>query len=140
MPSANTANKKIIHFDDSLILVNGIKKILLSHFPEADIKTFTQHQVFTAYVFNCLDKGEPIDLIITDFMHPGPNGYELAKAIRDYEQNFDRRTAILLLTIYEQIPGILLGLKENVFDKYISLQEDEGILLEYICSVLYQDK
>ncbi len=140
MQSSHTANKKIIHFDDSLILVNGVKKILLSHFPEADIKTFTHHQFFTAHVFNCLEKGEPIDLIITDFMHPGPNGYELAKAIRDCEQNFNRHTAILLLTMYEPIPEILQGLKEKVFDKYISLKEEEGILLDYIRSILYQDK
>ncbi len=133
----NSENKRIIHFDTSINLVEGVKKIILKNFADVDVSTFTKHQDFTQAVFNCLDKGEKIDLIITNYMFGGHNCYELTKSIRDYELKYNKHTPILLFTLYQRNTEILLGLKEKIFDKYISLTEEEGILIDYIKSVLY---
>jgi len=132
-----TVNKRIIYFDTLFVLVEGVKKIMLKNFADVDISTFTKYQDFTQAVFSCLNKGEKIDLIITNYTYPDLNCYELTKTIREYEQHYNTHTPILLFTMYEQIPEILQGLKEKVFDKYISLNEEEGILIDYIKSALY---
>ena len=130
-------NKKIIYFDDSAILVKAVKEIIVKKFPDISIITFTEHDVFTQHVFDCLDMSETIDLIITDFLHPSPNCYELAKAIRSYEQKYYKRIPILVFTMVEPNTEIIKGLRENVFNKYLSLTIEEETLFDYIDSVLY---
>lgn len=113
--------KKIIHLDDHALFHMGLEQSCLNKlsFPVYQLQ-FTDSANCIQYVNNSISLGEPIDLIITDFNHPGLNGYEFAKAIRKFCRDASVYIPILLLTMAcldkEEISK---GMEEHVFDKYL---------------------
>lgn len=118
---------KIVHLDDHEILAKGIKESVIKSRPdvEFDYTDFRDADSAFKYISTGIKKDEAPDLIITDFIHRGMNGYEFAKKIRDFEKKNKRQPIpILLLTMVEASrPIIKKGLKEKVFNTYISLAE-----------------
>ena len=65
-----------------ILFGKAFKENIVDKFTNVSVNTFTEYNVFTLDVFNCLDTNETINLFITDFLYPVPSGFELAKAIK----------------------------------------------------------
>jgi CheY-like chemotaxis protein len=59
--------------------------------------------------------GRDFDLVITDFVHPGPDGLELAKRIRS--ENPNQAIAVVTGGINDEIEEALMNLKVPVFSR-----------------------
>ena len=78
----STWNIKIVHFDDHKLLTDGVGNWVRRKMPNISIISLNEYYAALDCVKNLFENREKIDLLITDFNHPGPNGYEFAKAIR----------------------------------------------------------
>lgn len=122
---------KIVHLDDHKLLVDGIKKYVIKSRPdiEFDYTDFRDSDSAFEYISACIKNGVAPDLIITDFIHIGVNGYEFAKMVRAFERkNKKAPLPILLLTLVNSSVTIIKrGLKEKKFNGYISLADHNTI-------------
>lgn len=110
----------ILHFDDHKIFLRGMESYFHKFFPNLAIEKFTNSQAALNYIKNSFRENIHLDLIITGFnQRPDLNGYEFAKAVREIESSANKRTHILLVSMYDvEFPLIKRGLEEKVFDKY----------------------
>ncbi len=69
---------------------------------------------------NAYHREGPFDLVLTDFVHPGPNGYELAKAIRT--ANPKQAIAVITAGVFETEGDELRLLGVPVVDKLAAMQ------------------
>jgi DNA-binding NarL/FixJ family response regulator len=114
--------KKIVYLDDHELFHKGLEQACLNKlaFPVHHVQ-FMDAASCIQYVNNSLSLKEPIDLIITDFNHPGLNGYEFAVAIRRLCLEASVHIPILLISMAGlDKEGIAKGMEEHVFDKYLS--------------------
>lgn len=125
---------KIIHIDNHQIISDAIRKLVKSKIPGCYYLCFTDTGAAFRYLVNSVEAGESPDLLMTDFSHPGLNGYEFAKAIRQLENLLDRKPIpILLLTMHTgKLPAITRGLKEKVFTNYLSLNTNAEEVVEFV--------
>jgi response regulator RpfG family c-di-GMP phosphodiesterase len=130
--------KKIIHLEDHELFGNGLWQSCLNKldFPVYHLQ-FTDAASCIQYVNNSLLLEAPIDLIITDFNHPGLTGYEFALAIRRLCLEASVHIPVLLLTMAgPDKEGIAKGLEEQIFDKYLcksSTSEDLIAAIVELC-------
>ena len=125
---------KIIHLDDHKLVTDSIRHWIVSNFSNVYYLSFNNtHQAFR-YLVNSIEKEEPIDLFITDYSHAGLNGYKFSKAIRQLEALLNREPVkILLLTMHgDTLPAIKRGLKEKVFNWYLSLNSNSTELIDKV--------
>ncbi len=54
------------------------------------------------------------DLMLLDIAMPGLNGFEVAAAIRDAEQNTDRRTLIVIMTAHSRSYSVSLNFHTGI--------------------------
>ena len=126
--------KRIIHLDDHRIIGEGIRTLIKAQVPDCYYLYFNKTGTAFRYLVNSIEAGNSPDLLITDFAHPGLNGYEFSKSIRQLEKLLNRKPMqILLLTIYSsKLPVISKGLKENVFTDYLSLNNSQERVVEFV--------
>lgn len=127
--------KKIIHLDDHEIFSTGLKQGCLNklNFPFLYLH-FTDSDNCLQYINNSILLGAPIDLLITDFNHPGLHGYEFALEVRRLCQEAFEYIPILLISMAGlDKEGILKGIEEHLFDKYLPKSSSSE---EIQCSIL----
>ena len=91
---------KIVYLDDHDIYTTAIKKYCIRpFFPNAVITEFKNGDEAFIYVANQLEKKIPIDLIITDIIHPGLNGDYFIELVRHLEKLQRRGSRIPLIVI-----------------------------------------
>jgi response regulator RpfG family c-di-GMP phosphodiesterase len=125
---------KIVHLDDHKIITDSIRNLVSSNVSNCDFVSFNDTDDAYSYLVKSINFEETIDVFITDFTHHGMNGYELAKSIRKVENKLNRKPIpIILLTMHDNsLSEIRIGLKEKVFDNYISLSADHHELIGLI--------
>lgn len=108
----------ILHLDDHLLYSNGVTNCILKKFPNAIFKCIQNGDQALEYVSNCIDNNKPIDLIITDFNHPGLNGLEFAYAVRKTEKISTKRIPILFITLVDN-KSLKINIEKIPFSKYL---------------------
>ena len=89
----------IVHLDDHQMFRDGVRFYLAKKFPNILIKDFPTNEGALNFIADCYREGKNIDLIITDFNHPGPNGLIFGKEVRKLQKRFSIKTPIMLLTM-----------------------------------------
>ena len=133
--------KNIIRLDDHQIVLDGFTNWCRRECPELRIRNYNDSDEVFSLIISSLFKDEKIDLFITDYAHPGLNGYEMCKAIRAVERAINRQQMpILLLTLYDKdtVP-IRKGLADGTFTGYCSLGEDIELLSKIITDLVSHD-
>jgi YesN/AraC family two-component response regulator len=62
--------------DDYILLAKGLQKMIKSVIPGCRFKHFQDGNVAYDYVSDCIKDNKKIDMVITDIIHPGMNGYD----------------------------------------------------------------
>lgn len=128
-----TKKKRIIHLDDHRIITDFVKNCLESEIKELTVIAYRDSDSALSAIENDFENNQTIDMIITDFSHPGLCGYDFAKAVRGIEIKHDKRTTILLFTLHGLGNTFIgKGLEEGIFDKYLSLSVGSDELIEYV--------
>jgi response regulator RpfG family c-di-GMP phosphodiesterase len=117
-----TKRLKIVHLDDHLLFQRAFMKCFDPNKKKLFIQSFQHSESAILYIKNSLGEKSPIDLIVTDMAHPGQNGYEFAKSVRQLEAKYSLKISILLFTMQACKTNELVqrGLDEGVFDLYLS--------------------
>ena len=92
---------EIMHLDDHDIFIKGVSNCILRKFPNANTKHIHDGDEALKYVSECLKNNIPLDLIITDMRHPGLNGIDFSKAVREVELEYNRKIPILGIDMYD---------------------------------------
>ena len=108
----------ILHLDDHLLYSTGVTNCILKKFPNAMFKYIQNGDKALEYVSNCIDNNKTIDLIITDFNHPGLNGLEFAYAVRKIEEISTKRIPILFITLVDN-KSLKIKIEKIPFSKYL---------------------
>ncbi len=77
--SVNLRPINILYLDDHLLFARGISNCILKKFPNAIIKNIQNGDNALEYVIDCLENKKSLNLIITDFNHPGLDGIKFRK-------------------------------------------------------------
>ncbi len=94
---------RILHLDDHLLYVRGVAMVIHKKFPNAIFKNFQDGSIALEYVIKNLEKGNEIDLIITDINHSGLRGIEFCNAVREKEKPYHVIIPILFITMLDDI-------------------------------------
>jgi DNA-binding NarL/FixJ family response regulator len=129
---------KIIHLDDHKLVTDCIRDFVLSDVSNCDFMSFNDTNDAFNYIVNLINNNEIIDVFITDFAHPGMNGYVLSKSIRELENKMNRKPMkILLLTMFSNtFPEISRGLEQKIFSGYLSLSTSKEQIINFVKSDL----
>jgi DNA-binding NarL/FixJ family response regulator len=111
-----TLIQNIIHLDDHDIFQDGLRNLLQKQMEIVSLKQFGHPIEAIEFIEACLETGNRPNLVITDYNHPGLNGYEFAKAIRKLEIDYGVYIPILLFSMMDGEPVIQQGLEERVFN------------------------
>ena len=127
-------NKKlhIVHLDDHNLFRKGIKLCLLKNLPNILIEGFPNNETALGYLTDCFQHKKRIDLIITDFNHPGPNGLLFAKEVRELEKLFFIKTPLMLLTMCWKNEVLSKATEEGIFDVYFPKSIDTAQLIKFV--------
>ena len=125
---------KIIHLDDHKIITDCTRDLILANITNCDFLSFNDTDDVYYHIVNSINNGNAIDIFITDYNHPGVNGYILSKSIRELEnKNNHKPMKILLLTMLSNsVPEIRRGLKEQIFNGYLSLLAKENQIIDFV--------
>ena len=93
------AVKNIIILDDHKLYRSSVSLLLNEKFPVITINQFSESDSALEYFLQCNIDKQRIDLIITDQIHPGPDGFAFASACRIIEKKYGRVSPILLLSM-----------------------------------------
>jgi len=93
--------RNILHLDDHKIFFDGISGVLKKEFPNLSLHHIENGNEALQYVADCLNDKKTIDLIITDIIHPGIDGIEFAKAVRELENHSNNKIPILFITMID---------------------------------------
>ena len=127
--------KHLVHLDDHEVCSKGLRNILnpdpkgYVHFPGPDEAL--------KYIKACHETRKPIDLVITDFNHPGMNGFHFANQVRHSELRYGlNRTPIVLLSMTSVENELVKeGLEKKIFTKYFPKSVTKEELLAYVESL-----
>lgn len=108
----------IIYLDDHRIFRHGCIHELKKKLPNILSKEFTYNETALNYIEECLKNEVRIDLIITDYNHPGPNGLIFAQEVREMQNFYSIRVPIMLLTMCCEDELLFKATREGVFDVY----------------------
>jgi len=117
---------RVIHLDDHKLFHACLRTCLRKRNQELFLHHYQNSDDAFDAIAQSIRSFEPIDLIITDLIHMGQNGYEFAKSVRSVESSYFIRTPILLLTMHTPKYNLFLKekLQENVFDAYLPKSAD----------------
>ena len=91
--------KNIVILDDHILYRTSLSLLLNENFTSISINQFSESNSALEYFLQSNTAKQPIDLIITDQIHPGPDGFAFASACRLIEKKYDRVSPILLLSM-----------------------------------------
>ena len=127
---------RVIHLDDHFLFSEGFKRCMKLH----SISLFYLHFTFPAdalrYITNCSDCDEKIDLVVTDFNHPGIDGYHFAREVRDIQKNSLRSQVLMLTMAGPEKELIARGIGERCFDHYFQKSAESAEIAEYVRRVV----
>jgi CheY-like chemotaxis protein len=108
------------------------------HLDKSYYLRFDKEEEASSYMINAIRENEPPNLLITDFAHPGLNGYEFAKKIRTEERKWKRKPIpVLLLTMYPREKMLIkMGLSIRIFNFYLQKNAQTEDILGVFKSVL----
>ncbi|MEN9571943.1 MAG: hypothetical protein RL172_3174 [Bacteroidota bacterium] len=109
----------IIHLDDQQLFQQGLKLVLQKAFDNVLLYQFKTNAEALVFLNQCLATNIKIDLIITDFNHPGPNGLYFAKAVKELTKQHKIIIPIMLLTMSWQHPQLVKATQQGIFDWYV---------------------
>lgn len=90
---------RILYLDDHLLFSNPISKFILERYSESKIHVVQNGNQALEYVMESIRNNTHLDLIITDFTHPGLNGVEFSISVREQEFNNVSTIPILFITM-----------------------------------------
>lgn len=134
--SVSFKSLRILHLDDHRLFSLSINKCLSTTYPNAILVNINNGNEALNYVVDALGKDEIIDLIITDITHPGLNGYEFAKIVRQKEIIFNKRIPMLLLSMGVGNPIISTNKDNNLFDSILGKNNSCANILKSINGIL----
>lgn len=118
------------------LLGEGIKKFVIPKIPGASIVIYIKSSDALTHIKSAFENGAPINLILTELSNAEMNGYEFARKVRELDNEYGKKTHIILLTLFSQDdPLITKGLTENIFDKYLSKTVSSAELIDYIKAI-----
>jgi response regulator RpfG family c-di-GMP phosphodiesterase len=134
----NTHQFKIIHLDDHKLITDGVRDLVTSAIAECDWLSFNDAEAACIYVSNSIQNHQKIDLLVTDMIHAGMDGYTFANKVRKLEKQFGMKPMnILLLSCVDgSIPKIQNALRKKIFDGYLPIHTDEESLIQYVKGAL----
>ncbi|MDH7462153.1 response regulator [Chitinophagaceae bacterium 26-R-25] len=122
----------IIHLDDHSLFRKGVKISLLKKLPNIQIKEFSRNDGALEFIASSYKDNKKIDLIITDFNHPGPNGLIFAKEVRELEKKFNVKTPIMLFTMRWEDSSLIEATKAGIFDGYFPKSAELDGIISFI--------
>ena len=127
-----TLIQNIIHLDDHDIFQDGLRKCLQKQIDISSLKQFRHPIEAIEFIEACLETGNNPSLVITDYNHPGLNGYEFARAIRKLEIDYGVYIPILLFSMVSNNKIVNQGLEERVFNYALPKSAHTWELIEAI--------
>ncbi|MFL5272583.1 MAG: response regulator [Anaeromyxobacteraceae bacterium] len=103
-----------------------IRELVATVLEEHDVATASDGAEALALV-----GGERFELVLTDVCMPGPNGYEVLRAVKAASPD----TAVVLMTAFAAIPDAVAATKQGAFD-YIEKPFDPGALAALVTRAL----
>jgi DNA-binding NarL/FixJ family response regulator len=125
----------IIHLDDHRLMRKGIEDCFTKEFPDAWFNGFENSQTALAYINGCFESGVKINLIITDYAHPGANGIEFAKLIRAMEAKLNIRTPIMLISMHGSNKELFTVQNAGLFDGVFGKNTMSAVLINFVKEV-----
>ncbi len=122
----------IVHLDDHQIFLKGLSMLVEKRYPNCIIKPFPENTSALDYISKCFKEDKHLDLIITDYNHPGANGLLFAIQVRKLEKIYAKKTPILLLTMRWEDEELFQATKEGIFDAYFPKSAEEESLISFI--------
>lgn len=99
--------KKIVYLDDQVLYPDAVMKLVDPKKERFLFVRFQHPDACLKYVFNSIESNSKIDLIITDFIHPGMNGYDFSLSVRSIESSY---------SYFKPIPIILLSFTDPSYE------------------------
>ena len=97
---------RIVHLDDHCIYQWGLMKTIDPDGSKIEFFQFQHSDPALSFIDVAFSKNYRIDCIITDFNHPGMNGFDFSLSVRSIESSY---------SYHKEIPIILLSFTESVF-------------------------
>lgn len=108
----------IVYLDDHRIFRKGVKRCLKKQLPNIFFEEFTYNTPALYYVEECFKNKVKIDLIITDYNHPGPNGLLFAQEVRKMQNYYFTIVPIMLLTMRMGDDLLEKAVEDGIFEVY----------------------
>ena len=124
----------IVHLDDHQIFRDGVRFYLAKKFPNILFKDFPTNEGALNFIADCYREKKNIDLIITDFKHPGPNGLIFGKEVRKLQKRFSIKTPIMLFTMCWEHPPLIEATAIGIFDAYLPKSVEIDVIIDFIKS------
>jgi DNA-binding NarL/FixJ family response regulator len=122
----------IIYLDDHRIFRRGMEVEIKKKLPNVFLKEFVQNEQALIYIEESLKNKKPIDLVITDYNHPGPNGLIFAKAVREFQSYYSTKFPIVLITMCIEDEFLIKAVREDIFDAYFPKFVEAELVINFI--------
>lgn len=132
-------NLTIIHLDDHEVFARGMEiGVRNKYFPDSEWNHFSHPDKARAFIEDKFARNESINIIITDILHLGSNGYEFAQAIRTLESEYNMfRTPIIVVSMRPEDNSLVeIGISEKLYDKYFPKYTEAEIIGNYMKDLL----
>ena len=91
--------KYILHLDDHITFLNGFQTGVTDLCEDYRIIQFRHPDEALAYIETSFLINNTVDIIITDYNHPGLDGYEFARAVKVLEIKYERSYKLPVLMV-----------------------------------------
>jgi len=125
-------NLRIVHLDDHNIFRAGLRLSLKEKLPNILIKEFLDNEPALNYIEDCFKNKERIDLIITDYNHPGANGLIFAQEVRELQKYYSISIPVMLFTMRGEEELLFKATREGVFDVYFLKSAQPEELIDFV--------
>lgn len=125
-----------LHLDDHRLFLDGMRTVILSRYPKANIDEFPSNDIALTRLKALLVNKERPDLIITDFNHLGGNGLEFAQAVKLLCKKYGVRIPIVMVTMRQEKDTIPDGLEGSPLDGFLGKNSDSDTILDLIKTLI----
>ena len=128
----------IIYLDDHRLFFKGMMQGIRPFFPKANIINITNGDEALRLIQRHIVNKVAIDLVITDINHPGINGIEFLKELRNFEvlQHSARIPAIVISMVeLERLPA--LSQPGSMIDGYFPKAAEPEDVVQCMEDILY---
>ena len=117
--------KYILHLDDHVMFQNGMQRAITDITDDYRIIHFQHPDEALDYIETSFEIDNPVDIIITDYNHPGMDGYVFAVAVKTLELKYQREYKIPVLMI-SLVANYFHPGQETIEDFLIRNKQDEA--------------